>query len=54
MNGSYKTKSDNLKELYIKCKEYVEKFDKIVFTWIPREENRRADEIANQYLRKDV
>jgi ribonuclease HI len=54
MNGLYNVKSDNLKEIHTKCKEYAEKFDKIVFTWVPREENKRADELANQYMKKDV
>jgi ribonuclease HI len=54
MNGLYNVKSDNLKEIHTKCKEYAEKFDKIIFTWIPREENKRADELANQYMKKDV
>ena len=48
MNNKYKVKSENLIPLYEKAKQLESKFEKITFTHIYRDKNKRADELANQ------
>jgi len=48
MNNQYKVKSENLIPLYEKAKQLESKFEKITFTHIYRDKNKRADELANQ------
>jgi len=50
MNGDYKINSENLKPLYDECKELANQFEKITFNYIPRKQNKTADELANQGL----
>ncbi len=47
MNGEYKVKSDTLREHYTNAKEFEKKFDKVVYQHVYRNENKRADELAN-------
>ncbi len=53
INGEWKVKSDNIVDLYgelKKLKSYFEKHHDIEFEHVPREENERADELAEQAL----
>lgn len=47
MNGKWKVKSDNLKDVYKKCIELKCKFKFIEFNHVLRKFNKRADELAN-------
>ena len=47
VNGKYKVKSKNLKELYSQCTNLMEKIDNLEIHHVPREQNKRADELAN-------
>lgn len=50
MNGTWKVKATNLKQLYNEAKELSSSFASITFKWIPRTLNIRADELANRSL----
>ena len=47
VNGKYKVKSKNLKDLYNQCSDLIEKIDNLEIYHVPREQNKRADELAN-------
>ena len=47
MLGEYKVKSPNLLDNYQKAKKLATKIPKVTFIHVPREENSRADELAN-------
>ena len=47
VNGKYKVKSKNLKDLYNKCTDLIKKIDNLEIHHVPREQNKRADELAN-------
>lgn len=48
LKGVYKIKEPTLKEQYLRIHNLIVKyFPNIKFTHIPREENKRADELAN-------
>ena len=55
MTGKYKVKSLNLLPLYNQAKELIQSiqaiFIDIVFLYIPREENKEADYLANMGLK---
>lgn len=48
--GEYKVKSDSIKDLHAKATEILKNFEKVRIEHIPREQNKRADELANQAL----
>ena len=48
MLGTYKVKAQNLIPLYQKAKELSKAFKKIEFKWIPREQNKEADKLAEK------
>ena len=51
LNGQYKVKSKELKSLYDKCKRLIKEFAySIVFTHVPRVENKKADNLLNECL----
>ena len=50
MKGDYKVKSEKLQNLYITAKRISTSFDEIVYTHVPRELNKRADDLANTVL----
>ncbi len=50
VNGNYKVKSNNLKPLRDKILEHIEKFEFISINHVYRENNKRADELANLAL----
>ena len=54
LKGEYKIKVATLKEQYIKVHNLIVKyFPNIKFTYIPREENKRADELANEAMDRE-
>lgn len=46
ISGKYKIKAPHLKILLRETLEIANKFDKIEFNWIPREQNQEADELS--------
>ena len=48
--GIYKVKNQDLVPLNIAVHNLVKKFTEVVFTFVPREHNRRADEMVNKIL----
>lgn len=53
LKGEYKVKDANLQKEFIKVYNLKQKFSKIDFTHIPREQNKRADELVNEALDKE-
>lgn len=50
MQGQYKVKNAGLRSLFIEAQKLAGSFNKIVFNFIPREQNKVADALANQAL----
>ena len=50
MNGLYKVKNTDLLPLHVSAKDLASRFQKITFTHVPRERNRRADAMVNGVL----
>ena len=47
VNGKYKVKSKNLNDLYNQCIDLIEKINNLEIHHGPREQKKRADELAN-------
>lgn len=48
MNGEYRIKNEGLKPLFMQATELARtRFGKFTITYVPREQNRRADRLAN-------
>jgi len=47
MKGVWKVKNDRMIELYKEAKNLEWEFNKIVYNHVPREKNKRADELSN-------
>ena len=54
MKGIYKCSSPNLIELYNRAKELEKNFDEIFFEDVLRNSNKRADELANEGIKKNT
>ena len=50
MNGRWRVKDANLSMLNAKARELVRDFEKVEFKYVPREQNKLADSLANQAL----
>lgn len=50
LNGSYKVKDKNMKNLWVMVKNLEAKFKKVTFSHIPRSQNKEADKIVNEVL----
>ena len=50
LQGTYKVKAPTLQPLFAKAKEILSGFDSVEFLWIPREQNTRADALANEAI----
>lgn len=50
MSGRWKVKHPDLVELHAKAKALASRFDRISYTWIPRERNSYADRLANEAM----
>eukprot|EP00736_Rhodelphis_marinus_P003525 Rmarinus@m.11158 len=51
VSGAWRVKSDALRPLYQDACSWALKFEKIRFTHVPREQNSRADALANEAVR---
>ena len=51
MTGQFTVKAPTIIDLYTASKETCKYFDKISFTHIPRDKNKRADELANEGIK---
>lgn len=47
MSGAWKIKHPDMKELALSCQAIAATFPTISYTWIPREKNKKADELGN-------
>lgn len=47
MRGEYRVKNPGLQPLYRQAREMLERFDRVSFEHVPREQNRDADRLAN-------
>ena len=54
VNGRWRVKSDNLKELCKTAQELMGRFSTVRLKWIPREENQEADELSGVATRTRV
>lgn len=50
LKGNYKVKNEGLKPLFIMVIELVKKIGTVKFVHVPREKNKRADELVNQAI----
>lgn len=50
VNGKWKINKDHLRKLYSQVKNELTKFDSYTISWIPREANSIADELASKKL----
>ena len=50
MSGNWKVKNANIKPLFEKACNIRDKFNSIKFEHIPREKNKRADQLANEAM----
>jgi len=54
MKGEYKVKSPNIIESYQKAKKLEKQFHSIKFEHVYREHNKRADELSNEGMTKNL
>lgn len=54
LTGEYRVKSDNLQPLYTEVTELIDNFKEVQFIHIPREQNQKADELANQAMDRGI
>lgn len=52
LNGIYKVKNEGLKPLFARVQELARQFERVTYQHVPREENKRADSLANQAMDK--
>ncbi|MDE0518601.1 MAG: reverse transcriptase-like protein, partial [Bdellovibrionales bacterium] len=50
LSGLYKVRSPNIKKLYEECKKWEAEILQVQFQHVRREQNKRADELANLVL----
>lgn len=50
LRQEYKVKNEHLKELYLQARSLFQRFERVEVKHVPREQNARADELANQAL----
>ncbi len=50
MNGEYQVRSQELRKLHEKARRLWDQFEQVTIQHIPREQNQRADTLANQAL----
>jgi len=50
MSGRWKVKHPDLMELHAQARQAAARFDRIRYTWIPRERNKHADRLANEAM----
>ncbi len=49
LNGEYRVKNENLGKLFLQVREKEKRFEKVKYSYVPREEGliKRADKLAN-------
>ena len=50
LKKEYRIKAENLKPLYKKVRELLDAFTTVVYTHVPREDNKEADTLANEAM----
>lgn len=50
LNGQYKVKNEGLKPLFAQAKELIARIGRVEVQYIPREQNREADALANKAI----
>ncbi len=50
MSGRWKVKHPDLIELHAEARRRASRFDRISYSWIPRERNKHADRLANEAM----
>ncbi|OBI78108.1 bifunctional RNase H/acid phosphatase [Mycobacterium sp. E740] len=50
MSGRWKVKHPDISPLYQQAGELARRFDRVTYTWIPREKNSHADRLANEAM----
>ncbi|AZA08854.1 bifunctional RNase H/acid phosphatase [Corynebacterium pseudopelargi] len=50
MSGRWKIKHPDMRELAMECKAIERGFEQVEYQWVPRKENSRADELANEAM----
>lgn len=50
MSGRWRVKHPDLASLHREASEFARKFDRIRYTWIPRDRNSHADRLANEAM----
>jgi ribonuclease H / adenosylcobalamin/alpha-ribazole phosphatase len=50
MSGRWKVKHPDLVELHAEARKLASRFDRISFSWVPRERNSHADRLANEAM----
>jgi probable phosphoglycerate mutase len=50
MSGRWKVKHPDLIELHAVARKLAARFDRITYTWMPRERNKHADRLANEAM----
>lgn len=53
LNGEYRVKNKELKPLFAKVEELINKFGRVTFRHIPREQNTVADDLVNKTLDRE-
>jgi len=54
INGQYKVKNEGLKPLHQKARELIAKIGKVEVKYIPREQNKEADALANKAIDEKI
>ena len=47
MSGRWKIKHPDMQELAVKARKLAAGFDEVTYTWVPRANNKKADELSN-------
>jgi ribonuclease HI len=50
MNGEYRVKNEQLRELYEEARQLVKRFDTVMLRHVPRGQNSEADRLCNEAL----
>jgi len=50
MSGRWKVKHPDLKELHAEARALASRFDRVRYSWVPRERNAHADRLANEAM----
>jgi ribonuclease HI len=54
INGQYKVKNEGLKPLHAKARELIARIGSVAVQYIPREQNREADALANKAIDEKI